>query len=192
MTTRRELITGAAGLGAAASLGAGAAAAVAAGSEAGALAHALQLERAGVIAYRQALAARVVSAPVGAQLRLLLAENLQHVARLEQFLRRLGAGIPAGPATVAEAQALLAQHQVHRSLTTLASEHDALRLLIDTEGLTEGAYFSAIPLLTDPTLSRTAIEMLGADAQHWTVLSGIQHNGNVFQSVPYPFAQGSP
>jgi hypothetical protein len=189
------MITGAAGLGAAVSLGAGAASAAGtatASSEVRALSNALRLERAGVIAYRQALVAGVVSAPVGAQLRVLLAEDLKHVARLEQAISRLGAAIPAGPTSIADAQALLAQHQVHRSLTKLSSEHDALRLLINAEGLTEGAYFNAIPRLTNPALVRSATEMLGSDAQHWTVLSGIQHNGNVFQSVPYPFAQGSP
>src|SRR5579863_5972212 len=99
MRTRREMITGAAGLGAAVTLGAGAASAagpVAADSEVRALSNALHLERAGVIAYHQALAAGAASGSIGAQLRVLLAEDLKHVARLEQGIRALGAAIPAG------------------------------------------------------------------------------------------------
>src|SRR5947209_17763549 len=101
MTTRRELIKGAAGLTAAASLGAGttsAAAAVAPGSEGQALSNALRLERAGLIAYRQVLATGVVSAAVSAQLRMLVAENLKHAAKREQVLSQLGVPLPQGRA----------------------------------------------------------------------------------------------
>lgn len=165
---------------------------LAAGGQTQALSYALQVERLGVIAYRQVLATSVLSADVRAQLQRLAAQEGQHVTRLEQALAGLGAGVPPGPASVADAQKILAQHQVHLSLTGLSSQRDCLRLLIDVESLTEGAYFKAIPQLSEPSLLRSAIEIMGSDAQHWTILSGIQHDGNVGLSVPYPFVQGSP
>jgi len=192
--SRRELITATAAA-AAAALGADAASAKAAvnsSSESQAFSYALQVERAGVIAYRQVLSTSVLSAAARAQVELLRAQEDQHVARLEQILRGLGATIPQGPATIAAVEALLNQHQVHLSLTALASQHDCLRLLIDVESLTEGAYYKAIPQLTQPSLLRAAIEIMGSDAQHWTVLSGLQHGGDVSLSVPYPFVPGSP
>jgi hypothetical protein len=194
-STRRELIAGTAGAAAVASLGvaaASAAAAVGARSEVQALSYALQMERVGVLAYHQVLSTDVLRAGARIQLGLLLAQDLKHVAKLEQLLRGLGAAATDGPPDVAAAQALLGQHQVHRSLTSLPTQHDCLRLLIDVESLTEGAYFKAIPQLEHPKLIRVSVELMGSDAQHWTVLSGIQHDGDVVQSVPYPFVQGSP
>jgi rubrerythrin len=187
------LISGAIGLGAAASLGAAAAAAaVAQGPEERALSAALELERAAVIAYRQALATNVLTSGARAQLQVLVSQELAHAGKLEQVLAKLAAPIPQGPATVPAAEALLARHQVHRSLTDLPSQSDCLRLLIDVESLTEGAYFAAMPELTTPALMKLGLELMGSDAQHWAVLSGIQHGGDIGQSVPYPFVAGSP
>lgn len=155
------------------------------------MSYALQVERVGVIAYGQALATSVLSASVRAQLELLLAQERRHVAKLEQILGGLGASVSQQPATVGAAQAVLDQHQVGAGLTGLASEHDCLRLLIDVESLTEGAYFKAIPQLEHSSLLRASLQLMGSDAQHWTVLSGLQHGGDVSLSVPYPFVQGS-
>ena len=190
--TRRGLITGAVGLTSAAALAGAAAAPAAAASPAQALSVALELERVGVIAYRKSLASGVLSETAAAQVRVLMAHELIHVARLEQALTRLAAQPPQGPATVNDAQAVLTQHQVYRSLTNLPTQHDCLALLIDIESLTEGAYFSAIPQLVEASLVKLSLELMGSDSQHWTVLSGIQHGGDVGQSVPYPFVEGSP
>lgn len=192
-TTRRGLITGAVGLGAAAALGAGAAGAAAATStDAQALSEALELERASVIAYTQVLATSVLTASARSQLAVLKAQDVAHVAKLEQAIAALGAAVPQGPASVSAAEVVLGQHQIHRGLTGFGSQHDCLRLLINIESLTEGAYFKAIPELADPSLVKVSLELMGSDSQHWTVLSGIQHDGNVGLSVPYPFVEGSP
>jgi len=155
------------------------------------MSYALQVERVAVIAYGQVLATSVLSAGVRAQLEVLLAQERQHVARLERALAGIGAPVSEQPATVAAAQAVLDGHQVGSSLTALTSEHDCLRLLVDVESLTEGAYFKAIPQLQQASLLRTSLQLMGSDAQHWTVLSGLQHAGDVSLSVPYPFVQGS-
>ena len=194
--TRRDLVRSGIGIAAAGSLAIRAASAAAAVSsttaEAQALGYALQTERLAVIVYQQVLATNVVSAGIVPQLRMMMSQDIQHVAKLEQVLGQLGAALPHGPAGVAAAQAMLRQHGIHRSLTAIGSEHDGLRLLIDAESLTEGAYFKGIPELQDPALVRLSTEILGSDAQHWSVLSGIQHHGDLTMSVPYPFVQGSP
>lgn len=194
VATRRALIKDAIGLAAGASLAAAVAPAgaqAAAGTQSGALSHALLTERVAVITYRQALSRNVLSAGASAQLRLLLAQELQHVARLERALAGLGTPVPSAPADIAAAQAILSQNNISTSLTGISTQHDALRLLIDVESLTEGAYFTAIPQLVHPALIRLSVELMGSDAQHWTVLSGIQHDGDVVLSVPYPFVQGT-
>jgi rubrerythrin len=193
-TTRRGLVRSGIGLAAAGSLLARAASATAAqsSSEARTLSYALQTERLAVIGYQQVLGSGVLSPSVRSQLEELLAQDRQHVSALEPILRRIGAALPAGPASVAEAQTMLNQHQIHRSLTKLPTQHDGLRVMIDIESLAEGAYFKAIPTLTDATVVRISASIMGSDAQHWTVLSYIQHHGDVTISVPYPFVQGSP
>jgi ferritin-like protein len=195
VTNRRELIDGALGLTAAAAMATAVAsgtAEAAVGSETDALENALRLERVAVVCYRQVLSRNVLSAGVTTPVRLLLGQELQHVSKLEHALARLGAPVPPGPGHLAGAQAVLLQHGVSGSLTDLPTQHDALKLLIDVESLTEGAYFSAIPQLQHPALIRISVEMMGSDAQHWTTLSGLQHHGDVMLSVPYPFVQGSP
>jgi hypothetical protein len=193
-TTRRSLLRDAIGVTATASLAVALApteAEAGTGSENAAIAHALVAERVAVIAYRQVLSRGALSAGASAQLRLLLAQEQRHVARLEQALAGLRATVPAGPDTTA-AQTFLSQNGVSTSLTAALTQHDALKLLIDVESLTEGAYFTAIPQLMHPGLIKISLEMMGSDAQHWTVLSGIQHDGDVVLSVPYPFVQGTP
>src|SRR5581483_2727709 len=92
--TRRGLIAGAVALaGAAAGAGASAAAATAA-LPAEALADAIELERVGVIAYRRSLASGVLTPAAQSQLRVLLAQELIHVSKLEQALSGLGAAAP--------------------------------------------------------------------------------------------------
>jgi hypothetical protein len=193
-TTRRELVRGGVGLAAAGSLLAGAApseAAAPAVSQLGALAHALEMERLSVIGYERVLASGALSSAVRPQLQEQLAQDRQHVTTLEHVFKRSGAPLPQGPADVGAAQALLSLHQVHRSLTNLPTQYDCLRVMIDIESLAEGAYYKALPRLSDPTLIRTSAAIMGSDAQHWSVLSGIQHKGDITQSVPFPFVYGA-
>jgi hypothetical protein len=159
-------------------------------SDAAVLARTLQIEQLVLIAYRQAVGSGALGPTVIGPLRALLSQELEHVATLEHGLRGLGASVPAPPA-VASAQAALVRHHVFASLTRLRTQHECLRLLIDVESLAEGAYFSAISKLSDPGLLRTSTEIMGCEAQHWTLLSALQHRGNVDRAVPYPFVQGS-
>jgi hypothetical protein len=193
--TRRELVRSGIAATAALSVGvrsAGASAAAApAHSDAGVLARTLEIEQLVSIAYRQALGSHALGPAAARVLGGVLSQELEHVAALERELRGLGAGIPGAPASLASAQAALGRHHVSASLTRLETEHQCLKLLIDMESLAEGAYFSAISKLSDPALLRTSAEIMGCEAQHWTLLSALRHRGNVDQSVPYPFVQGS-
>ncbi|HUE27083.1 MAG TPA: ferritin-like domain-containing protein, partial [Solirubrobacteraceae bacterium] len=185
--TRRQLLAAGTALSASALLGPGLAEAAPAPppSDSAVLARTLRVEQLVVTAYRNVLGAGVVTAAVASRLRTMLAQELAHVAALERALRDLGAVIPQTGASAAQRE--LSAHQVHLSLTRLPTQHECLRLLIDVESLAEGAYFGAISKLTDPGLLRTSAEAMGCEAQHWTVLSALQHHGDVTRSVPYPF-----
>jgi hypothetical protein len=160
-------------------------------AEARALNHALQIEQLLVIAYRQALDSGVTHPPVKDELRRLLGQELQHVTRLERALAQRGEIVPTPP-SLAAAQAELTSHEVHWSLTHLRSQHDCLKLLVDVESLAENAYFRAIGELQDPSLLRLCAEIMGCEAQHWTVLSGFLNHQDPDKAAPYPFVEGTP
>jgi hypothetical protein len=155
------------------------------------LARTFQIEQLVSIAYHRVLASRSLAPAVARQLSALLSQELDHLATLEHGLSALGASAPAAPASVASAQRALARRHVSASLTKLDTQRKCLRLLIDVESLAEGAYFAAITNLRDPVLVRTSAEIMGCEAQHWTLLSALQHHGDVDRAVPYPFVQGS-
>ena len=196
ITTRRELVRG--GIAATAATAASAlawpvpadaASALPVQSDATVLGHTLRVEQLLVIAYRSVLDSGVITTAVSRRLQAMLAQELQHVAALERSVRALGAPVPR--TTTRTAQKMLATHHVHVSLARLRNQHECLKLLIDVESLAEDAYFSAIAKLSDPALIRDSTEAMGCEAQHWTVLSSLQHHGDVTRSVPYPFVQGS-
>lgn len=105
-------------------------------------------------------------------------------------LKRLGAS-GGKPPTLNSASAILARHGVGASLTALETEHACLRLLVDLESLAEGSWFTLIGKLADPALAGFGASIMGCEAQHWSVLSGLAHHEDVKISVPYPFVRGS-
>jgi Ferritin-like domain len=155
------------------------------------LSRTLAVEQLVVVAYRQVLSTTVLEPAVSAHVRRQLSHERQHVAAVGRALSAMGAIAPTPPATLAQAQAALSHHHVTVSLTALPSQHDCLRLLIDVENTAVGAYFSALSTLSDARLLRMAAEIMGCEAQHWTVLSSFQHPNEIYRSVPYPFVQGS-
>jgi hypothetical protein len=195
--TRRELILrggiAAGAVAAASALPASADAAAAAVPETDAelLARTLQIEQLLVFVYGRVLASNALDPSVAQQVRVLLGQERQHISFLLESLRALAGTAPAPPATVEAAEKDLGQHHIHRSLTKIQTQHDGMRLLIDVESLAEGAYFYAISRFSDLVLVRRAVEIMGCEAQHWTVLSAIQHPDKVMISVPYPFVEGS-
>jgi hypothetical protein len=192
---RRGLTAGAAAAGAGGALAAlpGAAPATSppAEVEARALAHALEIEQLVVVAYRRVVGSGLLRPPVKRQLQTHLAQELEHVAALQRAATDRGMIVPGAPSLPA-AQAELSRHGVHWSLTRLRSQHDCLKLLVDVESLVEYAYFQAVENLHDQALIRTCAEIMGCEAQHWTVLSGFLNHQEAKKAVPYPFVEGTP
>jgi Ferritin-like domain len=185
----------AAGTLAAGSLAAGADAAEAIAAptqdETQALIHALELEQVVVIAYQQVVASAALRPGVRSQLQTVLGQEREHVRLLERALISRGRVAPVPP-SIPSAQAVLTRHQVHWSLTQARSQHDGLKLLVDAESLVENAYFQAVATVADPGLLRTCAEIMGCEAQHWTILSGLLNHRNPMKAVPYPFVEGTP
>ena len=192
--TRRELVgsTAAVAIAAAGLLGAteAARAAKAPPTDADVVRRTLQIERVVVIAYRQAIASGALAPPVAGQLEQILGQEHEHVGILEAALRSLGEPPPAPPSDLPTAQRLLTSHHVNASLLQLRTQDQCLRLLVNVETLAEEAYFTAVGQLSDAALLRTSTQIMGCEAQHWTVLSTVKHHGDVMTTVPYPFVGG--
>jgi rubrerythrin len=197
--TRRELVRGATLSRAAMSAVAGAALGAPAASAQGTapdgdtrlLGRTLRVEQLVVIAYRRVLASRALSPRVTRTVQAMLGQELAHVATLQRALEARGAQTPAPPRDLVAAQRRFAARQMFTSLTDLPTQKSCLKLLIDVETTAESAYLEAIAKLSDAQLLRMSTEIMGCEAQHWTVLSAVRHHGDVMRSVPYPFVGGS-
>jgi hypothetical protein len=134
------------------------------------------------------------SGALGARARQLVAQLLgherEHVAAVKRELEDRGAPVQIAW-TARSADSELARHHVGAHLTDLGMEHKGLRLLVDVESVAEGAWFEALGKLGDPALSTLGASIMACEAQHWTVLSGLSHHGDVKITVPYAFVRGS-
>jgi Ferritin-like domain len=150
----------------------------------------LHVEQMVVISYRRALGTHALGGRAGREVRRLFAHELAHVHVLGRQLSARGGTVPPPP-TLAAAQAELNRQHVTASLLHLPDQHACLRLLIEVETVAEAAYFTAISQLQDAALVREFAAALACEAQHWALLSSVQHGGNVDDAVPYPFVRGS-
>jgi hypothetical protein len=160
-------------------------------SETEVLALMLTLERLMVLAYRRVLASGTLEPSVQPTVTVQLDHEVQHVAAVAARLTALGQPAPTGQLDLASGQALLAHNKVSGSLTHISDQRDALRLLVNLESLAEGVHYAAIMDLSTPSLIRLSAQIMSCEAQHWTVLSGIQHPGQYVKAVPWPFVQGN-
>jgi Ferritin-like domain len=70
-------------------------------------------------------------------------------------------------------------------------EQDALQVIVQIESVAESGYFVAAAEFHDPQLVRLAAEILACEAQHWTMLVDLLHQGDATQAVPHPTVRGS-
>jgi hypothetical protein len=160
-------------------------------TDANLLQRALGVEHLVVIAYRRVLSSGTLTPGLAGKVHSILGQELQHVAMLEHALGRLGASPSPPPQDLPAAQRALSSHHVGASLMDLHTQNQCLKLLVDVETVAEDAYFVAIGKLRDAGLLRMSAQIMGCEAQHWTVLSAVRHHGDVMISVPYPFVGGT-
>ncbi len=120
-----------------------------------------------------------------------LAHEQLHVQLLTDELAKLGVAPPTGPSTAAAADALLNAHGGSGSFSALHNQRDCLKILQQVESVLEGGYFRAIRNeVSEPLLIHTIAEIMAAEAQHWTALTGLRHPGIIERAVPSAFVEG--
>ena len=197
-TTRRELIR--AGLGAATSAGAAAggsftlstgAAVAAARSDDDRLVLILGTELLAQFVYDHVLATHLMSENAQTAAARMLSQEREHIRRITAELETRGGTPPQRITSVTEANAVLVVRGVTKRLTTLRTERDCITLLAEVESLLEGAYFRAIPKLSNPGLVLLCAEVMASESQHFAVLNELTRPGNVQKAVPGPYVRGS-
>jgi hypothetical protein len=195
--TRRDLLRGAlaggaaAGLGLAIGEGRALAAAIAplqgASTDGQVLLRLTEFEQLEIFSYEHVERTAVLSAQARTTVSHFLTQEHRHAALLSALLTRRGVAVPPRPSTVAEADAKLAALLVAKRLDEAHHELDAVHLLIGIETVAETIYHLAIEKLTG-ALPELAARILGCEAQHWTGLSSVLHDGDPVHAVPSEFA----
>jgi hypothetical protein len=116
--------------------------------------------------YERVLRSRLLTPDATATIKALHAHERAHAGAL----RTLGAPATAKPETALTGR--------------LRTQADCLKLLITAEEFALGACYDAIEHLTDARALRVATAMMGAEAQHRTVLSELLHPGDVMAALP--------
>jgi hypothetical protein len=194
--TRRDLFRGVIAGGAAASLGlvigeGEARAAIAplqgAQTDGQVLRRLMEFEQLEIFAYGHIDRTSVLSAQARTTVSRFLAQEHHHAALLSAQLNKRGVALPSPPPSVSEADRRLAALLVARRLDQAHHEPAAIHLLIGIETVAETIYHLAIEKLTG-ALPVLAAQILACEAQHWTGLSSVLHDGNPVLAVPSEFA----
>ena len=194
--TRRDLFRGVIVGGAAASLGLAmgegeARAAIAplqgAQTDGQVLRRLMEFEQLEIFAYGHIDRTSVLSSEARTTVSRFLAQERRHAALLSAQLNKRGVALPSPPSSVSEADRRLAALLVARRLDQAHHEPAAMHLLIGIETVAETIYHLAIEKLTG-ALPELAAQILGCEAQHWTGLSSVLHDGNPVLAVPSEFA----
>jgi rubrerythrin len=191
MLSRRELLAGGlAGTGAAAVLAASAAEADTPVTDHALLSYALQIEQTAVVVYEQVLAMPVLGRESRALVLEFLGHEREHVAALLADLKALGQAAPAPVSTPQQARDVLHQHGLSVDFAKVHKLGDAIALLYDVEGLSQGAYYAAVGLLSSSRPLASAAQALACEAQHQAQLTALLYPAEIERSVPGAFVEG--
>ena len=151
----------------------------------------LSVELLVAVVYERVLHTGLLSPNAAHLARRLLAQERAHARVLSVELAKLGVAPPLSPASTTVTDKELGDRHVASGLVKLQDEHDCIRLLLDVEGVAEGAYYTAMPKLRDRGRLRTCAAIMANEGQHYTALSEVLHPGDVIKSVPYAFVEGT-
>jgi hypothetical protein len=147
----------------------------------------LEFEQLEVFAYGHVERTSVLSDVARITVAHFLDQERRHAELLRAELRKRGVSPPTPPSGVPEADRKLAALEVARRLNVVQHELAAVHLLIGIETVAETIYHLAIEKLSGP-LPELAAQILGCEAQHWTGLSALLHDGDPVRAVPSGFA----
>jgi Ferritin-like domain len=147
----------------------------------------LQFEQLEEFAYGHIERTSVLSAQARSTVAHYLGQERRHAELISAELAKHGAAPPKPPSGVGEADRMLATLLVARRLDAAHHEVAAMHLLIGIETVAETIYYLATSKLSGSLPLLTA-QIHGNEAQHWTGLSSVLHDGDPVRAVPRAFA----
>lgn len=155
--------------------------------------HLLALEQTAVASYAAALEGGRPGSPLPPRmlrvLRRLRAQEQEHVEVLTSTLDALGGSVPAPPADRARLARARAELGLRHRLDQLRNEAEVGRFAIELENAQTTRWLAAVRALSDARLTALAMQVLGAEGQHATVLRGLLTD-DVALIVPDAFERG--
>jgi hypothetical protein len=95
------------------------------------------------------------------------------------------------PGAVVSALSFVPSPAAGALLSSIRDQRHALAVLVELESRAEATYFAALSTVQEPEVIRTAAQIMACEAQHWSLLTGLLHHGQVKATVPHPFVRGS-
>jgi hypothetical protein len=120
------------------------------------------------------------AAPLGNQI---LAQEQAHATGLGTVVGDLG-GTPPAPKSDADYERIL-------GLGALRNQNDALKFAEDLEQMAIFSYESAIPPLTNGDLRATFVQIAANEAQHSSIVVGVQSGNDPAKQAPEAFVTGT-
>jgi Ferritin-like domain len=151
----------------------------------------MSVELLAVFAYHQILGSNQLSDAAALVVNRFLAHEQRHVSLIGGQLDRLGILPPSPVSGVSAAEQVLSSHGSSAVLQNLHSEKDCLTVLQQVESVAEGAYYQALLAISDPGFIAAALQIMPAEAQHWTVLTELKFPGMIDFAVPYAYVEGT-
>jgi hypothetical protein len=131
----------------------------------------LDLERMAVIAYE--IAGRRLTGAARAAARTFRDHEREHQRAMEDALRGLGAHpVPARP-----------RASYVEGFPAISTEQEALRFVLDVENTQVAAYGDSLGSIVTPALRATVLSILGAEAEHMSVILGELHEPQAARSL---------
>jgi hypothetical protein len=118
---------------------------------------------------------------------LILANEEEHVAKLQEELRALH--IPDSSSK--QTSSTFPRQQAENLFQNIKTEVQALQGMVQLENLVESAYFIAAGTFHTANLSLLAAEILAVEAQQWALLEALLHRGDPTKAAPHPAVRGA-
>jgi hypothetical protein len=150
----------------------------------------LRTERLLQYAYEQALTSRTLGQASQGIVVMLLDQEFAHSRALEHQLAAMVLRTPSHQARPTHPEPF-PPPAVAALFKQVRTEAGAIKAVVDIESLAESNYFDAVAGLADPRLVQMAAQILASEAQHWTLLAALLHQGHPEAAVPHPYVRGS-
>ena len=142
-----------------------------------------------MLAYEHILTLPLATGQARGLLTKLLGQERAHARALSAELNALGRPLPPAPTRLQQVNQALSDHDLPGDLTAVKTLKDAVLLLLNIGQLCQGAYYTAVGGVTAVGPMVRAVQALGSEGEHATLLSGLIYK-DIKNRVPAWYVAG--